>query len=379
MRDYAIPVALACVASAGLAIGLSFPLLSLTLDDWGVSPTGVGLFALGSAFATIAITPFVPGILSRMGSKRALILGLIAVSGLFFLYRTFPDIKAWFAFRALASFAFCIVFVACEGWALERTEPARRGFVMGVFASTFAGAMALGGAFVALFGHRALETYLLGAAIPMAGLLAVLLLPATPLTPPKGEAAKPRALFARMKAAPLIMLAPLAMGAIETAKYNLTPIYARRVELSDDVAAALITASGLGVLLLQPLVGWVADRIGPVRGLMACALAGLTLPLAIAAIGANPLGAMGLMFLYSGLVTGLYTIGLVLLARRFTGEDLPGANAAYALTYGIGQIAGPAVAGPAFGAFGPWGFMAALSALSALYLAAILSRARQMA
>jgi MFS family permease len=175
------------------------------------------------------------------------------------------------------------------------------------------------------------------------------------------------------------MLAPLAMGAIETAKYNLVPIYARRIQLSDDVAAGLITASGLGVLLLQPAVGWLADKIGARAGLMLCALAGVALPLAIAAVGAAPLGALGLMFLYSGLVTGLYTIGLIWLARRFSGEELAGGNAAYAMSYGVGQLIGPSVAGPAFSLGGPIGFMIALSALSGLYLIVLVSARRQMA
>jgi predicted MFS family arabinose efflux permease len=123
--------------------------------------------------------------------------------------------------------------------------------------------------------------------MPLIGLLA-LRLPAMPPTPPAGKEAAPGALFERLYAAPLIMLAPLAMGAIETAKYNLTPIYARRIALGDEVAAALIMASGLGVLLLQPLIGRMADRLGPRVALIACAAGGLVLPLAIAALGAKP-------------------------------------------------------------------------------------------
>jgi MFS family permease len=123
-----------------------------------VSPGGVALFAFGSAIATIAVTPFVPGVLARFGARRALAYSLCIVACVFLLYRALPSYEMWFGLRALASLAFCILFVACEGWALERAAPERRGFVMGLFASVFAGAMALGGGMVTLFGHRALET-----------------------------------------------------------------------------------------------------------------------------------------------------------------------------------------------------------------------------
>lgn len=376
--NFAIFVALSCVATAGLSIGLSFPLLSLTLDDWGVSAAGIGLFTLASAFSTIACTPFAPGLLGRFGTKRALVAALITISATFIVYYLAPNIPAWAGARALAGVAFSVLFVACEAWALEGAPPHRRGLVMGSFAATFAGAMALGGASVAIFGHEGPAIYLLGAAFPVVGLVA-LLAPSAPATAPTGAAAAPSALFARIKTAPLIMLAPLAMGAIETAKYNLVPIYARRIDLSDDIAAALISASGLGVLLLQPLVGWMADKIGARAGLILCALAGAAAPLAIAAVGPAPGAALGLMFLYSGLVTGLYTIGLIWLARRFGGEDLAAGNAAYAMSYGVGQLVGPSLAGPAFSLWGPVGFMAALSALAGLYLAVLVRARRQMA
>jgi predicted MFS family arabinose efflux permease len=120
-------------------------------------------------------------------------------------------------------------------------------------------------------------------------------------------------------------------------------------------------------------LGILADRIGVRPSLALCAAAGAAAPLAIAAVGAQAGWAFGLVFLYSGLVTGLYTVGIVWLARRFVGAELAAGNAAFALCYGVGQIIGPAGAGAAFGAFGPIGLMAGLAAMSGLYLAALMA------
>jgi MFS family permease len=168
-----------------------------------------------------------------------------------------------------------------------------------------------------------------------------------------------------------VMMAPFIMGAIEIAKYNLIPIYARRIGLGDETAALMVTASGVGVLALQPMIGLLADRLGVRRTLALCAVCGVGLPLALLAVGAQSWPALALTALYSGAVTGLYTVGLIWLAQRFQGGELAGANAAYALAYGMGQLLGPLAAGPSFAAFGPPGFIAALAGFSALYLAGL--------
>ena len=366
-RDYGIPIALGCVACGGASIGLAFPLLAYNLDDWGVSEAGIGLFTLASAASTVIATPFIPPLLGRFSIRIVLAIALFLIALAFIGYLAFPSLPAWFCLRFMAGVAFSLLFVSCESWALDRAPPEKRGLIMGMFASTFAGAMALGGTVVAFVGYTGFAPFAVGAGIAASGLL-LLALPGRAPPPPEGESASPKALWDRMKAAPIVMAAPLAMGAIETAKYNLIPIYARRVGFPDEVGAAMITAAGLGVLLMQPLLGLVADRFGVKRSLALCALAGTLLPLVIAAMGAAEIPALIGVFAYSGLVTGLYTIGIVWLGRRFAGAELAGANAAFALCYGLGQMLGPAGAGAAFSSFGPTGFMAGLAAIAALYL-----------
>jgi len=368
VRDFAIPIALGCVACGGAAIGLAFPLLAYNLDDWGVSEAGIGLFTLASAFSTVVATPFIPALLARFSIRTVLAAALSMAALAFMGYFAFQSPSAWFGFRFLAGVALSMLFVSCEAWALDRASPAKRGLVMGLFASTFAGAMALGGGIVALVGYDGFAPFAIGSLISLAGLF-LLTLPGRTPPSPEGASASPKALWARIKAAPLVMAAPFAMGAIETAKYNLIPIYARRVGFPDELGAAMITAAGLGVLMLQPLLGLMADRFGVKRSLAFCAAAGAVLPLLIAGFGTAEGPVLAGVFAYSGLVTGLYTIGIVWLARRFSGATLASGNAAFALCYGLGQMLGPAGAGAAFTAFGPIGFMAGLSAVAALYLA----------
>jgi MFS family permease len=375
-RDFAVPAAIGIGAAAGATLGISFPLTALNMDDWGVSPSGIGFATLAAALSTLVATPLVPPVLARAPVRLVIAMALLAIAAAFVTAHFVRDYWAWMGTRTVIGAGFTFLFVSSEAWILERARPERRGLVIGVYASTLAGAMAAGGLVIAAVGHQGAAPFFVAAGLAVGALL-FLALPAAPLTAPEGHAARPAALIARIASAPAVMLGPFIMGAIETAKYNLVPIYARRVGLGDEVAAGMITASGVGVLLLQPLIGLAADRFGVRPALVFCALAGVAAPLAVAAVGAAPTPALALMVVYSGLVTGLYTVGLVALARRFSGGDLAAANAAYAFSYGAGQLFGPAVAGPAFDIGGPAAFMAALALFSGVYLAGLAATGRR--
>jgi predicted MFS family arabinose efflux permease len=304
--------------------------VALTLDDWGLSEAEIGFFTLAAAVSTLAATPLVPSLLGRVRVRPAIAGACIAAALCFAGMHFIRSVAAWFALRMVMSVALTLVFVAAEAWILERAPPKRSGLILGVYAATLAGALALGGFVVGAVGHRGLTPLAIATFLASAAVLP-LLLPGDGLTAPKGAGARPAALLTRLAAAPIIMAAPLAMGAIETGAFNLLPLYARRVGFDDSVAALTVAAMGLGNLFMQPFVGWVGDRIGARATLMLCALSGAALPLAFPMASGSAGATLALLFVYSGLVTGLYTIGLLALSRRFGGADLAAANAAFVL------------------------------------------------
>ena len=52
-----------------------------------------------------------------------------------------------------------------------------------------------------------------------------------------------------------------------------------------------------------------------------------------------------LLFLWGGLILGVYSIGLTMLGQRFTGAELVSANAGFIMPYASGRMWGPAAAG----------------------------------
>lgn len=76
-----------------------------------------------------------------------------------------------------------------------------------------------------------------------------------------------------------------------------------------------------------------------------------------------------ILFLWGGVVAGLYTVGLAHLGSRLSGRDLASANAAFVLCYGIGMLVGPQIIGIGMDLFGPNGFSWSLAIFFAGYLA----------
>jgi MFS family permease len=75
-----------------------------------------------------------------------------------------------------------------------------------------------------------------------------------------------------------------------------------------------------------------------------------------------------MIFLYVGVASAFYTVGLALIGERVRPGQLASANAAFIFAYGMGSLAGPVSAGAAMDAFNPWGLLAAFAMFAAFYL-----------
>ena len=78
--------------------------------------------------------------------------------------------------------------------------------------------------------------------------------------------------------------------------------------------------------------------------------------------------AAAIMFIWGGVVAGLYTVGLAHLASRTPPAALAQANAAFVFCYGVGMLMGPQAIGATMDIFGPNGFAYALAAFFLMFI-----------
>lgn len=367
-----IIAAIALVSLVGIGLSLSIPLLSLEMERMGASGGQIGLNTAVAGLASILTIPFVPRLAARIGIGR-LIAAAIIVTALSFLgFRLFFSYGAWFPIRFVFSAALGTLFVLSEYWIAAKAPPERRGMIMGIYATSLSIGFAAGPALLALTGTSGWPPYLASAAIYALALVPLML--ARHRLPVLDEAPK-HSIARYLFAVPLATGAGFGFGAIETGAFSMLPVLGLRLGFDATTAPLLVSAMALGNVMFQLPIGLLADRADKARVLMAIALIGilgaLVIPLAATA-GLWPL--LALLFIWGGIIGGIYVVGLSHLASRFTGSDLAGANAAFVLLYNVGLLTGPPAAGFGLDMGQNWGFSLVIASFAAVIFGAGLVR-----
>jgi MFS family permease len=365
-RHFGIAAAILLVALVGVGLSLTIPLLSLEMERMGVSGTGIGINTAIAGLAGILAVPFVPRLAARIGMGRMLALSIGTVLVCLVLFKAVFQFWAWFPIRFVFSAALGALFVLSEYWISALAPPARRGMVMGIYATVLALGFAAGPGILALVGTSGWPPYLAGAGL--LSLAAIPLVLARRNLPGLHDAPS-RPFRVYLFALPTATMAGMVFGAVETGGFALLPVYGLRIGFDAEQAALLVTTLALGNVLMQLPIGLLADRMN--KGLLLVIIAGLgcagaaALPL----LATTGLAFQALLFIWGGIVGGLYTVGLSHLAARFEGPDLAGANAAFVVLYNVGLTVGPPFVGVAMDYSNPHGFAYALSALFVLLIA----------
>jgi MFS family permease len=146
------------------------------------------------------------------------------------------------------------------------------------------------------------------------------------------------------------------------------PLYGMGLGLTEAEGLYLITLLGVGGIVGQIPIGWLADHVD--RHVLAtiCVLgsviAALLMPLVLAVPGWN----LVFMLLFGAVLSGIYTLAMVIIGDQFRGADLAAASALYGVMWGMGSVLGPPIGGAAMDYFPPHGVPLAIAVLFAAFL-----------
>ena len=371
VRWLGVVAAIASISVVGIAIGLGVPLLSVILDGRGYSPTLIGLNTAVAGIASIAAAPLATPLAIRFGVVPTIVTMIVVGAFSFAGFYVADSFWMWFPLRAALHVAITVLFILSEFWITASAPPRRRGFILGLYATV----LSLGFAFGPwLFSQIGSDGFLpFGVAFALVIAAAVPVLAAWRESPDLrqgGAEGRPANFVRYIFLVPTATAAVLVFGAVETGGFALFPVYGVREGYSEGDAALLLTMVGLGNVLLQIPLGIVSDRMRDRRLLLvACALIGLGGMLVLPSVSQNWPATAVLLFIWGGVVAGLYTVGLAHLGSKLSGRDLASANAAFVLCYGIGMLAGPQAIGIGMDLLGNQGFAWTLAVFFALYVA----------
>ncbi len=367
-RTRSLVAAILAAALSGCGFGLLMPLIALNLEAMTGSGIVVGANGAAAALSTIVATPFIPALLARV-PPRALMAGCAVLTGFGILAFPFlPDVTAWWILRFLAGITVTVVFVGSETWINQLAKPEGRATLLAVYAATLSAGFGSGALLISAVGHEGVLPWIVGATIYFAGAIPLFLLRGPGLEPPAAGQTGLKAMGAVARLAPAAILAGLVFGAMETSIFTLIPVYIVRIGFDVTIVGYLMAAGALGGIALQIPVGRLADRTGHLRTLRLVALIALLLPACIGLAAGNLWLLFPLIFLFAGISSAFYTVGLALVGERVQAGALAAANSAFIFAYGVGSLIGPPVAGAAMDGFNPWGLMLAFSGLALLYL-----------
>ncbi len=359
-----------CVLGVGTGLGALVPLMALNLERRGVEAAVIGLNSAMFPLAVLAVGPVLPRLLARLGTLKALYLGIGLTTLSVLLLPVLPGLPAWFALRFLAGAAASIQWVVSETWLNIIATDRDRGRVMGLYASVLAAGFALGPMIIGAVGIEGWLPFLLVAlAVALAAAPVLLAADLAPSMPPRHRGS----LLALLRARPLVMACGLGGGFMDFALFAFLPIYGLGHGLGQADAILMLSIFVGGNVLLQMPIGWLADHSSRPATLLAVILVSLLgallLPLAIgSAAWLYPL-----LFVWGGTTFAIYTLGLGLLGDGFPAAELAAANVALVMVYETGSVVGPTLSGVAIDAAGPEGLVAVMGAAAALLLAAFVA------
>src|SRR5579863_2717299 len=349
---------LAAVFSSCLGVGLIFgfqpPLIALALSRLGSSSSAIGAVTAASLIAVIVCGPFYPRVIVRFGLKRCIVAGILFAAVILLLMPLHPSAPVWMSLRFIAGCALGLVWIASEVWMNNASGAESRGTVMGIYGTVFSLGIVAGPVLLEFTGTEGAKPFAIGAAC-----LILTLLPMGVLRQVTGAAQEftpLRGMTGALKAAPIVMLAALVAGLVESADLTLLP---------------LVAVFMAGNVVLQVPIGLLADRYGRRTLLGVCAVTSCIGPLLLQRCLGVPLLLWPLLFVWGGTLYAFYSQGVALLGEEFGAENLASANTVFVMVYCLGGVIGPSAGGAAMDLWPNRGLPILLSGAAFLMLAGL--------
>jgi MFS family permease len=326
--------------------GIAFVVIPVWLAGQGLDARQLGLFAASLWLGQWPGLAAAPWLCRRFGPRRVVVAGLLAT------LLALPGIAVagwpfWPLGGALAGFGLGLRWIGVEPWLYRIAPDHARGRLVGFHESLIAVAPIVAPLLAGRVGLQGSAVFWVGAAFT-----ALALLPLAVARDPGGEpqaAAQPDEATAlwRVSLRELVfrqgMVIALLGGAMEAAVSGLFALFTQGRGLGVDQTADLLAVFGLGGLLLQYPVGWLADHRGLGRAALTCAAGSLGAALVLSA----PLGHAALVvavFALGGFITAFLTLAII--ASTLTQSGSMARNVSLmSMLYTGTAVVGPLLAG----------------------------------
>ena len=327
-RTRSITIVVVTVSVVAMTLGLTWPLLSLILESLGVSAMMIGLSSASQTIAVFAVLPLAPWLMARFGTVPLIACSIATIIVALVLLPAFPNVYAWFPIRFLLGAGIEVLFIACDVWVNQVAEEKTRGRVIGVYGFALSAGFAGGPLIINMTGIEGWAPFLIGIAIIV--LAAIPLFWARGLVPMvEGHPTGRLAYFLRI--APTLMIAAVMYGFVDSTVLSFLPIFGLGYGFDQSTVVTMVTVVMVGSVISQLPIGWLADHVGGRLMIIGCAVLTMVSCALLPFVMDMPLALWSALLVMGGALGGFYTIGMVMIGRRFKGADLVAVDAMLAV------------------------------------------------
>lgn len=352
-RLTAIYASITCVA---MAIGMSYPLLSLTLENRGYSNTTIGFFSAVASLAILLFGAQVPAVAEKFGFLRTILVGIVIGVVCFLALPLTQSLTLAFILRFIMGMGWVAHWLLTEVWMNSLATDKNRSHVLAFYSTFFAAGMAGGPFLLTLVGVEGwLPFEIVAALVLMGGGFLIFVRNHTPHTDDHHE--KPRSIFVLFRLTPIIFMLAVCTGMFESTLLALLPLYGLNAGLPASTAVMMLSLFVLGNVILQLPIAWVARQIGLQRAVVSTVCIGIAGAIAIPFLLNNLFILKIVLVVWGGILFGNYVLGLTMLGHSYKGRSLGIANAGFIVCVEFGSVVGPIASGTAMDIWKPNGFI----------------------
>ena len=332
----------AAVISIGLSLGVTMPLVSLRLEEWGHSSFDIGVMAATPALGVLLGATIAGRMAGWLGTTRVMqlcmVFGACSVVSLALLQHYW----IWLGLRLILGVGLTVVFVLGESWINQLVPENLRGRLVALYGTGYALSYLCGPLLLAAVGTQGDAGFWAGVGLLIFGSLVLIGRTGAPQV--DAHSASGRGLFAFCWRLPSIAWAVMLFAAFEAMVLTLLPIYGLRQGFTQEVALYMVSVVVVGDAVLQLPVGWLADKVSRQRLFIGCGVGLVASSLAIPVLITTPL-LWPVLVVFGATAGSLFTLSLILIGERFRDDQLVKANAHIAQLWGLGCLVGPLLTG----------------------------------
>ena len=279
-------------------------------------------------------------LVGRVGHVRVFLAMTALGSSAPLIHGLFLSPLAWTLLRMLSGFCFAVIYVVIESWLNERATNENRGIVFSTYVMISLSVLAAGQMMTLLYDPSGLQLFAIASVLVSLGAIPVALSTSPSPEIPQSVEVNLRRLF---RVSPAAAIGCLATGLANGSFWSLAPVFTKSITPDPSLAAWFMTSAVIGGALSQWPLGYLSDRVGRRKILVAAAAIGVVISVVIVTsigsltfVSANIAG-----LLWGSIAFPLYAIAVAHANDFAEADDYVMISSGLLLMYGIGAIVGP--------------------------------------